>query len=512
MTSRDQADTENRTRGARIQQSERREQILAAARKVFTEVGYHAASMGDVAKAADVTTPLLYRHFPGKPELHREVLDIAGDELIGSVANAIAVGGGRESKIAAAVHAGFEGFVEGGPAALLMESEAQGDPEVQARLDNIWRSIARAILDAAIRGAMIEREEVDVLNAVLVGALKETARLWSGNHLAVERSSAERMLTGIIWSLARRTLGDLDDSAFAELDDGEANARAGNRHLIQRLMPVDPQVARSVPVSMYLGSGENAVEVEAAVRAVLDTQGIDIVEPGEPVIGSWFRLMLGRTKKTLTSEQMADLMARVERAIELQLLHKPQAEINAAELDGVAKLITALGKEQNACVQIGSVFLLKVDGTIVSRTVSQREMAFLERNSGLLSTPREVLGALERAAAEAAEAEEVSIEDGAVRLNMQRPDHRGRVGLTISVGDGVTTAYEVGFDAANGPVPVSSGATHVRAHQDKAVIRAEGVTVTVRRLSEPDRRYELLIASESGRATSYELDFSRPRK
>ncbi|MFI7120460.1 hypothetical protein [Amycolatopsis sp. NPDC049868] len=307
-------------------------------------------------------------------------------------------------------------------------------------------------------------------------------------------------------------LGDLDDGALAELDDGEANARAGRRHLVQRVPAADPRVAQPVPVSIYLESGANAVEVQAAVRAILNTHGIDVVEPGEPIIGSWFRLMLGRTKKTLTSEQMADLMARVERAIELQVLHKPQAEINAAELDGVAKLVTALGKEQNACVQIGSVFLLKVDGTIVSRTVSQREMAFLERNSGLLSTPREVLGALERAAAEAAEADKVSIEDGAVHLSMQRPDHRGRVGLTISVGDGVTTAYEVGFDAVNGPVPVSSGATHVRAHQDKAVIRAEGVTVTVRRLSEPDRRYELLIASGSGRATSYELDFSRPNR
>lgn len=49
--------------------TERRRQILAAARKVFSHKGYEATRMADVAVAAGVGKGTLYEHFQGKEDL-----------------------------------------------------------------------------------------------------------------------------------------------------------------------------------------------------------------------------------------------------------------------------------------------------------------------------------------------------------------------------------------------------------------------------------------------------------
>lgn len=441
----------------------------------------------------------------------RSELVAAGRQLVGSVEEAINDLGsaGRsapESVVTAAVHAAL---TRDGAAPLLW-TDPSYEPEFRLVVDDAWRAVADVILRAVMPEAGIRLGERDVLGAALSGALRSTVRRWFGNAaLLKERPAVEQLVIRIVSRGVQGLVDDRKRAAIRELDESDAQARAGYRHLIQRVLPVQPRASHAIPVSIYLESGTDATAVEAAVREVLDSYGILVEQAKDPIIGSWFRLLLGRTKEALTSPEMADILTRLERAIELQALHKPQAEINSAELDGVAKLITALGQEHNACVQIGSVFLLKVDGTIVSRTVSQREMAFLERNPGLLSTPREVLAALDEAARTAASADQVSIQDGSVRLTVQRPDDRGCLGLTIAVNAETATTYDVGFDAANGPVPVSAGVTYVHAEHGCAVIRAQDVTITVRRLPEPAKQFELVVASGNGRRTSYELDFAQ---
>jgi AcrR family transcriptional regulator len=47
----------------------RRDEILAAAVRVFAEKGYHEAAIGDIAEAADVAVTAVYYHFSGKEDL-----------------------------------------------------------------------------------------------------------------------------------------------------------------------------------------------------------------------------------------------------------------------------------------------------------------------------------------------------------------------------------------------------------------------------------------------------------
>src|SRR5688572_10676510 len=66
----------------RLSAAQRRERILEAATEVFAEHGYAAASMGEIAARAGVVASVIYDHFTSKRDLHIELLQIHGEELI----------------------------------------------------------------------------------------------------------------------------------------------------------------------------------------------------------------------------------------------------------------------------------------------------------------------------------------------------------------------------------------------------------------------------------------------
>src|SRR3982751_4881139 len=53
----------------RLKAAQRREQLIEIATKLFARSGYDATTTADIAKAAGVTEPILYRHFESKQEL-----------------------------------------------------------------------------------------------------------------------------------------------------------------------------------------------------------------------------------------------------------------------------------------------------------------------------------------------------------------------------------------------------------------------------------------------------------
>ncbi len=67
-----------------------RERVLAAARRLFAERGFAPVTMRAIGEAAGLDNSSLYRHFPGKSALAREVLDLAFADLERAVAPAAA--------------------------------------------------------------------------------------------------------------------------------------------------------------------------------------------------------------------------------------------------------------------------------------------------------------------------------------------------------------------------------------------------------------------------------------
>ncbi|MFE3127359.1 TetR/AcrR family transcriptional regulator [Streptomyces hydrogenans] len=63
----------------------RRQLIVDAAGRVFSERGYHASSMEDVAARVDITATALYRHFPNKYALFAECASVMVDGLVAAL-------------------------------------------------------------------------------------------------------------------------------------------------------------------------------------------------------------------------------------------------------------------------------------------------------------------------------------------------------------------------------------------------------------------------------------------
>ena len=89
------------TRRQALSEQTRRE-ILAAARDAFGRLGYEAASVGLIAKAAQVTTGALYHHFADKPALFASVAEEIEAELALALVKAGAAAADPWAKLEAA--------------------------------------------------------------------------------------------------------------------------------------------------------------------------------------------------------------------------------------------------------------------------------------------------------------------------------------------------------------------------------------------------------------------------
>ena len=156
---------------------------------------------------------------------------------------------------------------------------------------------------------------------------------------------------------------------------------------------------RKVPVVVYISNEQDAEAVEEAVGQVLESFGMEVVVRKDPVHGSWYRKLTARTKDAVSKPEFQDRLAKMERALDMQVLLRGQAQIDAAQGTTVAQLISSLNNTPNATIQIGSVLLIKIDGVLAIRNLTQVELAHLERHPDLLKSPTVILEELKVAGA-----------------------------------------------------------------------------------------------------------------
>jgi AcrR family transcriptional regulator len=73
------------TSGRRLARADRERLMLRAAGDAFSTQGFHRSSMDEIARAAGVTKPMLYRYFGSKEDLYAAYLRMTGHELIDRV-------------------------------------------------------------------------------------------------------------------------------------------------------------------------------------------------------------------------------------------------------------------------------------------------------------------------------------------------------------------------------------------------------------------------------------------
>lgn len=157
---------------------------------------------------------------------------------------------------------------------------------------------------------------------------------------------------------------------------------------------------RFVPVRAYIDrTPQGAVgAISDAVDGVLEAFGFVIADEFPEIRGSWFKKWFAKSKEVLSQPEVIERLEKIERAVEIKALDKPQAEVDEKQAAAIAKLIKCLDKVPNAAIQAGSVLVVKltVNGApvIQARTLTQEEMIELENNQLLLQDPAQVLSKL----------------------------------------------------------------------------------------------------------------------
>ncbi len=180
--------------------SARRAQLLESALQVFVAQGYHSAAMDDIAVKAGVSKPVLYQHFPGKLDLYVALLDVACDEAVANVREALASTTDNEQRVAASTKA-FYAYVADPTAAfrLVFESDLTSEPAVRRRVERVTLQCADAIAEVIADDTGLTPDVAQLLAVALVGMNHVSARFWLEAEPNMSQQQATDLITRLAW-------------------------------------------------------------------------------------------------------------------------------------------------------------------------------------------------------------------------------------------------------------------------------------------------------------------------
>lgn len=193
--------------------AETRERIVRAAREVFSELGYDAATFQAIAIRADLTRPAINHYFANKRVLYTEVLE----QTNAMVVTAARVRAEGETGFLRRLSTFFVSAMQGdtqdrSTAAFLVTSilEAQRHPELSQlehnSLTNAREFVTWAVTDAVTRGELTTDTDVttvvEMLVAVMWGMGFYAGYVGSQEELAGVLNRLELLLSNKLWKVA----------------------------------------------------------------------------------------------------------------------------------------------------------------------------------------------------------------------------------------------------------------------------------------------------------------------
>jgi AcrR family transcriptional regulator len=189
----------------RLPAAERRELITRAALDEFAQVGYEAASVGRIAKAAGVARTVLYDHYPSKQALFIDLLASEQRELLRYLSAALSSSGSTEQRWRALFDAFFK-FVEEHPTAWAMMFPRRPPLDEEAlyeigQLRSEFNQVLVGVLAADARRAGLEPGSIKAraLFAIHRDALTAAAHWWQ-NHPEVSRNDMVDSAMAALWT------------------------------------------------------------------------------------------------------------------------------------------------------------------------------------------------------------------------------------------------------------------------------------------------------------------------
>jgi AcrR family transcriptional regulator len=166
-----------RRRSRRLGASERREQLVTTAQRLFADRGYRATTMDDIAHAAGVTKPLLYQHFASKRALYLELVQHVSDELVAALRSAHNRASGPRELVENGYRAYFEMIMTHRDAfRLVFGRHAPDDPELSSAVRAVERRVLE-VVEARIPTDLAP-EHRRLLAYALIGMAEAGSRFW----------------------------------------------------------------------------------------------------------------------------------------------------------------------------------------------------------------------------------------------------------------------------------------------------------------------------------------------
>jgi AcrR family transcriptional regulator len=192
----------------RLSAQARRATIVEAAGRLFGERGYDATTLDDVAAAAGVTKPILYRHFASKRDLYLALLRRHRDDLP-TFADAIPPAGPPEERVRAVLDFWLDYVETHSYAWRMLFRDRGGGPEVEAFRAEV-HARARAVLAdliGGLSGGAIPRREREPLGELMSMGMASLV-LWWLEGAAISR---EAILDALTRAWTALLVGSLED-------------------------------------------------------------------------------------------------------------------------------------------------------------------------------------------------------------------------------------------------------------------------------------------------------------
>ena len=199
----------------RLPKDERRALILDAAARVFADRGYEAASLDEIADAADISKPVIYDHFESKKALHIELLELQTGEMLEFMTRRAISQETTEGQLAAGLEAFLE-FVENHPYAwrMIFRDPTAADADIEKAQRRVQGRATAAIAELAGRhpvedlsdGALDHELAVEAFAQMLKTSANGIAAWWY-EHRALPREAILAMLMDFVWLGLERVQG-----------------------------------------------------------------------------------------------------------------------------------------------------------------------------------------------------------------------------------------------------------------------------------------------------------------
>lgn len=175
--------------------------LIRAARRVFSERGYHQSRITDIAAEAGVSVGTFYRYFPDKQELLKNVIIDVEDEVYGELSAPRAGSGRPQDRIAETNLLYLQAFERNASFWKILGEAALSSPDARAALTNRRRyyqgRTRRAFAHWQDEGLIDAGLDIDSAAAMLGAMTERCAYIWYIFGDAPDREVAAAQLTAL---------------------------------------------------------------------------------------------------------------------------------------------------------------------------------------------------------------------------------------------------------------------------------------------------------------------------